>query len=80
MEKDPLLDRDELKLKILDFLQDHVGQSYTTKEIIDELRFYASTQKDVQAKIEEMLRKGLIRVQRRGRESGYQIIPGRIIQ
>jgi len=78
MERDPLLDRDELKIKILGFLQDHIYQSYTTKEIIDELHFYSLDQKNVQGKIEEMLRQGLIRVQRKGRESGYQIIPGRI--
>lgn len=73
MERRPSIAADELSLKILAFLRKNSGQSYTVKELATEHSIYSSPD-EIQKKITNLLKRGLIRVQNRGREIGYQII------
>jgi len=73
MEKRPLIVADELSLKILAFLHEHPSESFTTQELAAERSIFKSPDK-VQEKISALLRKGLLKVIVRGRETTYQII------
>jgi len=74
MERRPSIAADELSLKILAFLRENSGRSYTAKELAMEHSVYSSPGK-IQEKIGDLLKRGLVRVQNKGREIGYQIIP-----
>ena len=73
MERRPSIAADELSLKILAFLRENSGQSFTAKELAMEHSIYSSPS-IIQEKAGGLLKRGLIRVQNKGREIGYRII------
>jgi hypothetical protein len=76
MKRDPLVTQDALTASIITFLDDHIGSSYTIKELAGE-HYKFSSKEQLQNSINTLLRKGLIKVRSKGSEMAYQIVPGK---
>lgn len=73
MEKDPLLNQDFLKTRILAFLADHFDHCFTIGDLAGEQSVSGSVV-EIQARIEVMLEEGLIKENEKDGNRCYQAV------
>lgn len=73
MERRPSIITDELSLKILAFLRANCAQGYTTKELSMEHSIFSS-QVNIQEKMGNLMKRGLVKVSYKGKDAVYQIV------
>ena len=67
------LGQDALARRILSFLSDNSGTSYTLQELVED-RYIYSSKPLIQKSLAGLLREGLIKVKNKGNVPSYQVV------